>query len=79
MEEYSKIGAVYIKTAGNLLHRPGQNDIEIGVDFLGFRASPADAYCNWAIGIISIFFIIGNGDDGSQQDPHKEPGGCRPQ
>ena len=50
---------------------------DLGVDFFGFRASPADTHCNRAIGIISIFFIIGNGDDGSQQDPRKESGGRR--
>ena len=50
---------------------------DLGVDFFGFRASPADIHCTWAIGIISIFLIIGNSDDGSQQDPHKEPGGRR--
>lgn len=36
---------------------------EIGVDFFGFRASPAGTDRNWTSGVIRVFLIGGDGND----------------
>ena len=36
---------------------------DLGVDFFGFRASPADIHYTWAIGVIRVFLIGGDGND----------------
>ena len=36
---------------------------DLGVDFFGFRASPAGTDRNWTFGVIRVFLIGGDGND----------------
>ena len=45
---------------------------DLGVDFFGFRASPANFDCNWAIGIVRIFLFFRDCDGYGEQDPCEE-------
>ena len=36
---------------------------DLGVDFFGFRASPAGTDRNWTSGVIRVFLIGGDGND----------------